>query len=123
MYAIRSYYVPLPFIDFRERDAMLALARQTLAAHWHPEAAPKPPTLAHGELPLGCFVTLHEHGALRVITSYSIHYTKLYEDCLIRSAREYSSSVRQPDCTNHLPREFSFSASAVGRDSGAWDIV
>jgi len=57
--------LPLPFIDFRERDAMLALARHTLAAHWHPDEVSETPKLAHGELQLGCFVTLHEHGALR----------------------------------------------------------
>ncbi len=57
--------LPLPFIEPRERQAMLALARRSLENHWHPACGAEPPSLPHGDLQLGCFVSLHRQGVLR----------------------------------------------------------
>lgn len=52
-------------IELAERQAMLALARQAIQAHWSQGNAQVASNLAHGDQKPGCFVTLRKHGELR----------------------------------------------------------
>lgn len=52
-------------IELAERQAMLALARQAIQAHWSQGNTQVTHNLAHGDQKPGCFVTLRKHGELR----------------------------------------------------------
>ena len=52
-------------IELAERQAMLALARHAIQAHWSQGNAQVTHNLAHGDQKPGCFVTLRKHGELR----------------------------------------------------------
>jgi len=54
----------LPSIDPDEQRQMLQLARAAIRAHWYP-GSDDDPELPHGQLKLGCFVSLHLHQQLR----------------------------------------------------------
>jgi len=55
---------PLPSIELDEQRQMLQLARAAIRAHWHP-GCDNGPELPHGQLKLGCFVSLHLQEQLR----------------------------------------------------------
>ncbi|WP_320150859.1 AmmeMemoRadiSam system protein A [uncultured Tolumonas sp.] len=52
-------------IELTERQAMLALARQAIQAHWSPGNTQVASHLAHRDHKPGCFVTLRKYGELR----------------------------------------------------------
>lgn len=54
----------------QERQQLLQLARQSIAAHLRGEALPKPEVSAHLKEPRGAFCTLHSHGRLRGCIGY-----------------------------------------------------
>jgi len=55
---------PLPSIEADEQRRMLQLARAAIRARWHP-GAESGIELVHGDLQLGCFVSLHQQQQLR----------------------------------------------------------